>query len=195
VHHSKQVLKTLKNQPSGPRIGVSGRSSSALRAGESVRALTMEMVTDTARVSANCLYSCPVMPPMNATGTKTAMSTRDAATIGPVTSRMAFLVASRADRPSSSMRRCTASTTTMASSTTMPMASTKPKSVRVLMEKPRAVNAPNVPTSETGTAIIGMIVVRQFCRKMKTTTKTRNSASYKVCITSSMEAVTKRVVS
>ena len=35
----------------------------------------------------------------------------------------------------------------------------------------------NVPTSETGTAIMGMIVARQFCRKTSTTMNTRTIAS------------------
>ena len=43
----------------------------------------------------------------------------------------------------------------MASSTTNPMASTSPKSESVLIEKPNSGNSMKVPTSETGTAMIG----------------------------------------
>ena len=71
----------------------------------------------------------------------------------------------------------TASTTTMASSTTMPMARTIPKSVSVLTEKPRRMNAANVPTRDTGTARIGIKVARQLCRKRNTTMSTSASAS------------------
>ena len=53
----------------------------------------------------------------------------------------------------------------MASSTTMPMASTMPKSVSVLMVKPRACMPAKVPMMETGTARQGMSVARKFCRK------------------------------
>ena len=35
----------------------------------------------------------------------------------------------------------------------------------------------SVAISETGMAIVGMIVVRQLCRKMKTTATTSSSAS------------------
>ena len=57
----------------------------------------------------------------------------------------------------------------MASSTTRPMASTRPKSESVLIENPNIGKKANVPMSETGTAMSGMSVARQPCRKMKTT--------------------------
>ena len=71
----------------------------------------------------------------------------------------------------------TASTTTIASSTTMPTASTTASIVSVLIENPSATNAANVPTSETGTASMGMNVARKLPRKMKTTISTRMMAS------------------
>ena len=55
----------------------------------------------------------------------------------------------------------TASTTTIASSTTRPIASTRPNSDRVLIEKPSNGKTANVPTSETGTASSGIKVARQ----------------------------------
>ena len=64
------------------------------------------------------------------------------------------------------MWRSTASTTTMASSTTRPIASTRPNSDSVLMEKPNSGKKTNVPISETGTASSGISVARQPCRKM-----------------------------
>ena len=125
-----------------------------------------ERATETASVKANCWYIRPVTPPMKATGTNTEMSTSEMAMTGPATSAMAALVASLGGSFSWSILCCTASTTTMASSTTMPMASTSPKSVSVLMEKPKTCMKAKVPTSDTGTVSMGMSVARPFCRKM-----------------------------
>src|SRR5271169_5865937 len=61
-------------------------------------------------------------------------------------------VVARGERPFS-MWCSTASTTTMASSTTRPMARMRPKSERVLMEKPNIGKKAKVPMSETGTAM------------------------------------------
>ncbi len=71
----------------------------------------------------------------------------------------------------------------MASSTTMPMASTNPKSDRLLSEKPNTFITANVPTSDTGTAHSGMIVARHDCRKISTTMTTSTMASHSVCST------------
>ena len=128
------------------------------------------------------------MPPRNATGTNTAESTTAMATTGPWTSSIARSVASTGVRPSS-MCFSTFSMTTIASSTTRPMASTIAKSVSVLMVKSSTMNAPSVPTSETGTASSGMTVARQFCRKTKMTKTTSSSASTKVIKTSSMDVL------
>jgi hypothetical protein len=40
----------------------------------------------------------------------------------------------------------------------------QPKSDSVLTENPRSGNTMNVPISDTGTAIMGISVARQFCR-------------------------------
>ncbi|MNT95952.1 hypothetical protein D3C72_2379350 [compost metagenome] len=71
---------------------------------------------------------------MNATGMNTEHSTSTMATTGPLTSFIAWMVASRGGLPSFIMMRSTFSSTTMASSTTIPIASTMPNSVSVLME-------------------------------------------------------------
>ena len=72
---------------------------------------------------------------------KTELSTSVMAMTGPVISSMALIVASRGGSPLA-IQRSMFSTTTMASSTTMPIASTRPKSVRLLSEKPiRAITA------------------------------------------------------
>ena len=74
----------------------------------------------------------------------------------------------------------------IASSTTRPIARTSPHSVSVLIENPKAAITANVATSETGIAIIGMIVARKPWRKTNTTIMTRTNASMSVCSTSVM---------
>ena len=131
---------------------------------------------------------------MSAIGMKTADRTRAIPTTGPDTSDMALSVASRGDSPSS-MWCSTASTTTIASSTTSPMARTSAKRESVLIEKPRKGKNANVPTSDTGTAMSGMSVARQFWRNRKTTTITRSVATTMVMTISLMPSVTGSVVS
>ncbi len=116
------------------------------------------------------------------------------ATIGPVSSSMALIVAVRASRPVA-IRRSMFSSTMMASSTTMPMASTSPNSVRLFRLKPSAAMTANVPTSETGTSIIGRIIAFQSCRKNSTTPPTSRTAITSVLSTSSMDRWMNGVVS
>ena len=130
---------------------------------------------------------------MNATGMNTAISTSEIATMGAVTSRMPSMVASRGGSFRSSIMRVTFSTTTIASSTTSPIASTSPNRVKVFTEKPSTAIAANVPTSETGTVIAGMIVARKVSRNTYTTKTTSSIASTRVQITSLIDSVTKRV--
>ena len=75
------------------------------------------------------------------------------------------------------------------------MASTRPNSDSVLMEKPSSGKTMNVPTSDTGTASVGISVARKPCRKTKTTMMTRISASTSVLTISCMPALTASVVS
>ena len=53
----------------------------------------------------------------------------------------------------------------MASSTTVPMASTRAKSVRMLMENPAIFRQANVPTSDTMMESDGMSVLLKSCKK------------------------------
>ena len=122
------------------------------------------------------------MPLMSAVGTNTAVSTTAMATTAPLTSSIARVTASTGGCPSSS-QRSTFSTTTMASSTTMPMASTNPKSDRLLSEKPNTFMMAKVPMSATGIEHSGMIVARQLCRKTSTTMTTSRMASKSVSMT------------
>src|SRR5882724_8411868 len=116
------------------------------------------------------------MPPTKARGTNTDESTSAIATTGPDTSFIAWSVASRGDRPSS-IWCSTASTTTIASSTTNPMASTSPNNERVLIENPSKGKTAYVPINDTGTAMSGMSVARQFCKNRNTTKVTSATAS------------------
>src|SRR6185436_6090030 len=122
--------------------------------------------------------------------TNTAHSVSTIAMIGLVTSCIALIAASRAERCSVDMMRSTFSSTTIASSTTIPIASTMPNSVSILIEKPNICMAANVPINDTGTASIGMTVARQFCKKISTTKNTRIIASISVLTTSLIETFT-----
>ncbi len=95
------------------------------RDGVIVRALIAEITVEAAMVTANCLKKRPVMPLMNAHGTKTAHKTSVIARIGPLISSIALMVAVRVSYPFA-ICRSMFSKTTMASSTTMPIASTSP---------------------------------------------------------------------
>src|SRR5262245_61139440 len=99
---------------------------------------------------------------MNPTGTKTETRTSTIAMTGAGTSDIARLAASLDETRSSRICRSTFSTTTIASSTTIPIAKTIPNKVIVLMEKPSAYRPANVPINDTGTATVGIIVVRQL---------------------------------
>ena len=61
-----------------------------------VRALTAEMIVETAIVTANWRKNWPVIPPMKQHGTNTEQSASVMAMIGPVISSIALIVAVRA---------------------------------------------------------------------------------------------------
>ena len=145
----------------------------AARAGVIVIAFTAEMTIDTAIVSANWRKNCPLMPPRNALGKNTAPRTSVIAMIGPVISSIALIVASRTFSPLASQRSMFSSTT-IASSTTMPMASTRPKSVRLLIVKPISFMTAKVPISDTATSMSGSSTAFQSCKKTSTTMATKN---------------------
>ena len=132
---------------------------------------------------------------MKATGTNTATNTKAIPITGPCTFSIALIAASFGGKPLYFNSYSTASTTTIASSTTRPIANTMANNVNVLIEKSSNTKAPNVPSKDTGTAIIGMIVDLQDCRNTYTTIRTSNNASTKVCSTSLMEALTNLVLS
>jgi hypothetical protein len=51
-----------------------------------------------------------------------------------------------------------------------------PSKLSMFSEKPSSSITARVAISDTGMAMVGMIVVRQLCRKMKTTATTSSSA-------------------
>ena len=77
----------------------------------------------------------------------------------------------------------------------MPIASTRPKSVRLLRLNPIAAMTANVPMIATGTATSGITADRQFWRNSSTTIATRITASRKVLKTSSIDSRMYGVVS
>ena len=87
------------------------------------------------------------------------------------------------------------SMTTIASSTTSPVASVRPKSVSVLIEKPSTFINANVPISETGIVIAGISVVRQSCKNRKITITTSTIAIRSVMMTSLIDSLTNSVES
>src|SRR5262249_19303434 len=179
-----------------PRGGRLCRNSKPQRAGDRLSAFNAEISIDTDTATANCLYNWPVIPGMNADGTKTENTASVIAMIGPVTSAIAASVAAAGVNSGCVSNLCsTASTTTIASSTTMPIASTSANSDTVLAEKPSASMTAKVPISATGTAMMGISVARKLPRKMKTTIATSTKASISVWITLSMVASTNTVVS
>ncbi len=70
------------------------------------------------------------------------------------------------------------------------MASTIPKSVSVLIEKPNSLTKAKVPTSETGIVMAGISVLRQFCRNTNITRITSAIASTSVTSTSLIDSRT-----
>ena len=129
--------------------------------------------------SANWRYIWPEMPGRKAAGRNTDISTSVMPTIGPNSSRIAWIAASLGDRPRS-MWRAAPSTTTIASSTTMPIASTIANSVIRLTVKPSAAMAANAPMIVTGTVVAGTSMARQSCRNTMITISTRTAAMNRV---------------
>src|SRR5262249_1344917 len=160
-----------------------GWKNAAHSAGVSVSETKQEITVEAAIVTANWRKKSPEMPEIKADGTNTAQSVNAIAINAPPTSSIVRCAASAGDMPSR-MLRSTFSTTTIASSTTMPTANTSPNRARLLTDMPAAARIVKVPISETGIAMTGMIVARQFCRKMKTTPTTSRIATNMVTMTS-----------
>src|ERR1700719_4779745 len=85
---------------SRPVLAVLGLRIRAASAGLSDSALKADNTTETAMVTANCWYSRPVIPGMNAVGMNTADRTRAMPITGPEISSMDLSAASLGGRPS-----------------------------------------------------------------------------------------------
>ncbi|MPM98334.1 hypothetical protein SDC9_145519 [bioreactor metagenome] len=88
-----QALKPptiLPKIPFGAVSAVRGFRIRAHKAGVKDKAIKAERAIDTEIVRANCLYSCPTVPPRNATGIKTEAKMKAIATTGPETSFIAL---------------------------------------------------------------------------------------------------------
>ena len=132
----------------------------------------------------------PVEPLRNAIGMNTAVSTVPMPTSAPVIWSIDLRVASSGESFSSSIRRSTFSTTTIASSTSRPIASTTANMVSMLIEKPNSSSTGKVPSSTTGTAMVGIRVARRFCRNRYITRNTSSTASISVLTTSRIDTRT-----
>ena len=125
---------------------------------------------------------------MNVTGTNTAVITSVIAITAPAISTSTRCTASNGVKSVPCIFACTASTTTIGSSTTIPIASTSANSVIRLMLTPHICIRKNAPTRDTGTASVGISVLRQSPRNTNTTSATRMKASTSVCSTFSIDA-------
>src|SRR5262249_6439159 len=155
--------------------------------GVSVSDTNPETTIATAIDTANSRNTRPTIPPINSTGMNTAISEKVIDTIVNPISREPFKAASNGRMPPS-MWRTIFSSITIASSTTKPTDKVSASSVMLLMEKPKAYIAANVPTSETGTARAGMMVADTLRRKRKITMMTSAMAMPRVSCTSTTAA-------
>src|ERR1700689_4412308 len=125
----------------------------------------------TLNVTANSRNSRPTIPPIIRSGMKTATSdTLMESTVNPI-SAAPLNVASTTSMPCSTYR-VMFSSTTIASSTTNPVEIASAISDRLSRLYPSRYITPQVPTSESGTAILGMIVARTVRRNTNTTRMT-----------------------
>ncbi len=130
------------------------RSTRAHSIGVSVSETKPDTMIATAIVTANSRNTRPTMPPISSTGMNTAISEKVIEMMVKPISRAPFSAASNGRMPPS-MWRTMFSSMTMASSTTKPTDSVSASSVMLLIEKPNAYIAAQVPTSEIGTASAG----------------------------------------
>ncbi len=120
---------------------------------------------------ANSRNSRPTTSAMNSSGISTAISdTVSETSVKPISSAP-FSAAWNGVSPIS-MWRAMFSTMTMASSTTKPVAMVSAISVRLLIEKPARYITPKVPTSDSGTTMLGMIVAGTLRRNRNVTSTT-----------------------
>ncbi len=142
---------------------------------------------DTMMVTANSWKSRPTTPPMKKTGRNTAASDMVMETMVKPISRDPSRAAASALLPIS-MWRTMFSSMTMASSTTKPTESVSAISEMLSRLKPSRYIAAKVPTTDMGSARLGMTVAGMLRRKRKMTMTTRHTVKTSVNFTSATDS-------
>src|SRR5579871_397186 len=157
-----------------------------------VKETTSDTAIATLNVTANSRNSLPTIPPIISRGMNTATS--DVLidnTVNPI-SAAPLNVACTTPIPCSTYR-VMFSSTSIASSTTKPVEMASAISDKLSRLYPSRYITPNVPTSESGTATLGMIVARTVRRKTNTTMITSPIEISSVLSISFTEALTETV--
>ena len=176
-----------------------GRSNRAHIMGVKVSETTAEIKIDTAKVMANSWNKRPTTSAMNNSGINTAISEKvSEMMVKPIWREPLKAAAKAAARQSPScaspsLARCSKwramfSIITMASSTTKPLEMVKAIKVRLLIEKPARYITPKVPTSDSGTATLGIKVAAALRKNKKITITTKATASINSNCTSRTDA-------
>ncbi|MNV22477.1 hypothetical protein D3C71_1134520 [compost metagenome] len=169
------------------RVACPALSRRAHIIGVSVSDTSREIPIATARVIANSWNSLPTTSAMNSSGISTAISDRVSEIRVKPICRAPFSAACIGVAPRSRWRAMFSSIT-IASSTTKPVAMVSAIRVRLLSENPASSITPKVPTSDSGTAMLGMIVAGRLRRNTKVTITTSAMAISSSCCTPRMEA-------
>ena len=141
----------------------------------------------TASVIANSRNSRPITSPMKSSGISTAISDSVSEMMVKPICSAPFSAAASGGSPAS-MWRVMFSIITIASSTTKPVAIVSAIRVRLLIENPARYITANVPTSDSGTATLGMTVAATLRRNRKMIITTSATASSSSNCTSRTEA-------
>jgi len=155
--------------------------------GVSVSDTTSEIRMATASVTANSWNRRPTTSPMNSSGISTAISDTVSDTRVKPISAAPLSAACIGDSPISRWRAMFSSMT-MASSTTKPVAMVSAIRLRLFTEKPARYMTPKVPTSDSGTATLGISVAGRLRRNRKVTMTTSATANTSSFCTSRTEA-------
>src|SRR2546427_9222996 len=139
--------------------------------GVNVRDTTADTRIVRAKVMANSRKSLPTTSPINNSGMSTAISDTVSERIVKPICLDPFNAACIGDWPSSTYREMFSIMTT-ASSTTKPVDIVKAISVRLFRLNPIRYISPKAPTSDKGTATLGITVAATFRRKMNMTITT-----------------------
>ena len=148
----------------------------------SVKATSSETPIAKAIVTPNEFMKRPTMPPMKATGRKTAIRERRLARTARPISRVPSTAACIGGRSFSSMKRKMFSSTITASSMTIPTTSVSASRVMMLRVKPMYCMAAKVAMSELGMAMAEMRVGRKRRRKNQTTPAAKSDAEDEVLL-------------